>query len=111
MNGIEILSSKTMYNTILPGYWAFIGLLLAFVFICLAVYFYVNLHDASAILCLVLIVVSVVIVCLGVISNKNSIDYIEYKVTIDDSVSMNEFTDKYEIIDQEGKIYTVKEKE
>ena len=33
-----------------------------------------------------------------------------YKVTIDDSVSMNEFLDKYEIIDQEGKIYTVKEK-
>ncbi len=34
-----------------------------------------------------------------------------YKVTIDDSVSMNEFLDKYEIIDQEGKIYTVKERE
>ena len=34
----------------------------------------------------------------------------EYKVTIDDSVSMNEFLDKYEILDQEGKIYTVKEK-
>ena len=35
----------------------------------------------------------------------------EYKVVIDDSVSMNEFLDKYEILDQEGKIYTVKEKE
>jgi hypothetical protein len=34
-----------------------------------------------------------------------------YKVTIDDSVSINEFLDKYEILDQEGKIYTVKEKE
>ena len=34
-----------------------------------------------------------------------------YKVTIDDSVSMNEFNEKYEIIDQEGKIYTVKERE
>ena len=34
----------------------------------------------------------------------------EYKVTIDDSVSMNEFMDKYEIINQEGKIYTVREK-
>lgn len=33
-----------------------------------------------------------------------------YKVTIDDSVSMNEFLDKYEILDQEGKIYTIKEK-
>ena len=41
----------------------------------------------------------------------DTVDHIEYKVTIDDSVSMNEFLDKYEIIDQEGKIYTVKEKE
>lgn len=35
----------------------------------------------------------------------------QYKVIIDDSISMNEFTEKYEIIDQEGKIYTVREKE
>ena len=33
-----------------------------------------------------------------------------YKVTISDEVSMNEFMDKYEILSQEGKIYTVKEK-
>ena len=35
----------------------------------------------------------------------------QYKVVIDDSVSMNEFAEKYEIIDQDGKIYTVREKE
>ena len=34
-----------------------------------------------------------------------------YKVVIDDSVSMNEFIEKYEIIDQDGKIYIVREKE
>ena len=33
-----------------------------------------------------------------------------YKVLISDEVSMNEFLEEYEIIDQEGKIYTVKEK-
>lgn len=32
-----------------------------------------------------------------------------YQVTVDDSVSMNEFQNKYEIIKVEGKIYTVKE--
>jgi hypothetical protein len=47
----------------------------------------------------------------GSMENKNSINHIEYKVTIDDSVSMNEFLDKYEILDQEGKIYTVRERE
>lgn len=40
------------------------------------------------------------------------IDYeTQYKITIEDSVSMNEFNEKYEIIDQEGKIYTVRERE
>lgn len=32
-----------------------------------------------------------------------------YKVTITDEVSMNDFTARYKILDQEGKIYTVKE--
>ena len=35
----------------------------------------------------------------------------QYKVTISDEVSMNEFNEKYEIIDQEGKIYIVRERE
>ena len=33
----------------------------------------------------------------------------QYKVTISDEVSMNEFLERYEIIEQEGKIYTVRE--
>ena len=111
MTGVEILNSKIMYNTILPEYWMVIGSILAFTLICLTVYFYVKFNNWAAILCLILVVISIVIVCLGAISNKNSVDYIEYKITIDDSVSMNEFLDKYEILDQEGKIYTVKEKE
>lgn len=35
----------------------------------------------------------------------------EYQVTIDDNVSLNEFNERYEIIDKDGKIYTIKEKE
>lgn len=34
-----------------------------------------------------------------------------YKVLISDEVSMNEFLEQYEIVDQEGKIYTIKERE
>lgn len=34
----------------------------------------------------------------------------QYKVTISDEVLMNEFLEKYEIIDQEGKIYTITER-
>lgn len=34
-----------------------------------------------------------------------------YKALISDEVSMNEFLEQYEIVDQEGKIYTIKERE
>ena len=34
-----------------------------------------------------------------------------YKVVISDEVSMNDFMEKYEILEQDGRIYTVKERE
>ena len=34
-----------------------------------------------------------------------------YKVTISDEVSMNEFNERYEILDQEGLIFTIRDKE
>lgn len=34
----------------------------------------------------------------------------QYKVTISDEVSMTEFLEHYEVIDQDGKIFTVREK-
>ena len=37
-------------------------------------------------------------------------NHIEYEVTINDNVSFTEFMDRYEILDENGKIYTVKEK-
>lgn len=36
--------------------------------------------------------------------------YNEYKVIVDESVSFEEFTDKYEVVGQEGEIYTVVER-
>lgn len=33
-----------------------------------------------------------------------------YDVTIDDTVNFNEFNSKYEVVKQEGKIYTIKER-
>lgn len=32
-----------------------------------------------------------------------------YKVTLSDEVSMNEFAERYEIVNQDGKIYTIRE--
>ena len=48
---------------------------------------------------------------LGVVVGIVEIEYYPtYKVTISDEVSMNDFMNKYEILNQDGKIYTVKER-
>lgn len=111
MNGVEILSSETIYNTILPEYWLGIGLGCGFIFVIVMAFCFANDHIILGLTCIALALGSGIIGSLGGTISKTDINYIEYKVTIDDSVSMNEFLDKYEILDQEGKIYTVKERE
>lgn len=56
---------------------------------------------------ILVICVALTIVCGGLIPEKKL--ETRYQVTVDDSVSMNEFQNKYEIIEVEGKIYTVRE--
>ena len=111
MNGVEILNSETIYNTILPEYWIGIGFGCLLVFFIATALCFANERIILGFICAALAIGSVIVGGLGGTYSKTDISHIEYKVTIDDSVSMNEFLDKYEIIDQEGKIYTVKERE
>ena len=111
MNGVEILAQEIIYKTLLPEWSLRIWLALMVMFIGIMAFCFSEDHPIAGLVVLCL-AISVVIPCaLTDVDNKNNINYIEYKVTIDDSVSMNEFLDKYEILDQEGKIYTVKERE
>ncbi len=111
MNGVEILSSTTIYNTVLPEYWLGIGLGCAVVFVINMAICFANDRIILGFICIALALVLGIVGSLGGTNSKTDISHIEYKVTIDDSVSMNEFLDKYKILDQEGKIYTVKEKQ
>ena len=110
MTGVEILSSETIYNTILPEYFIAIGLVLCLAFVIAMTACFANDYIIAGLICIALAFGSAILGGLGGTSSKTKVNHIEYKVTIDDSVSMNEFLDKYEILDQEGKIYTVKEK-
>lgn len=56
-------------------------------------------------------IVFLVATLIAVVVAKPATNETHYKVTISDEVSMNEFLEQYEIIDQEGKIYTIKERE
>lgn len=60
------------------------------------------------------IVLSIIMLgmCLAFMAiDKTEYHGIEYKVTIDDSVSFNEFAEHYDIISQDGSIFIVREKE
>lgn len=111
VNGVEILSSETIYSTILPEYWLGIGVGFAILFIVAMAFCFANENIILGFICMILSFSLVFVGCLCCICIKTDIDHIEYKVTVDDSVSMNEFLNKYEILDREGKIYTVKERE
>lgn len=116
MTGVEILNVTTVYEIerlwwIIPLY-AGIGLLIGLI---VSIYEWSQCGFDSAYIALM---IALTIGCgfVGIIGTELSekatdvVDYIEYKVIIDDSVLMTEFMEKYEILDQEGKIYTVREK-
>lgn len=67
---------------------------------------YSDINWKEIILLIIFIIGSIVYGCL--IPEKKY--ETRYQVTVDNSVSMNEFQDKYEIIEVEGKIYTVRER-
>ena len=43
------------------------------------------------------------------IERTSTIDYIKYKVVINETISAKDFLDKYEVISKEGEIFTIRE--
>jgi uncharacterized protein YacL len=118
MNGVEILVQETIYETAFPWWLILIfaggGLIVGIIITIIHYIDYGFFDPADLVIIFLCVITGVWFGALGALMSEDetdTIDHVEYKVTIDDSVSMNEFLDKYEIIDQEGKIYTVKEKE
>ena len=46
----------------------------------------------------------------GISQDKNNVAYYKYQVVVSDEVNFNEFMEKYEIVEQNGSIYTVQER-
>ena len=117
MEGVEILSStqvaaKLVFNW--TGTWIVAGIIIVFSIMAGFIIMLVE-HDYFELIAGILGGLFVAIIIAPLLGGRvcgTPVEYeTRYKVTIDDSVSMNEFLDKYEILDQEGKIYTVKERE
>ena len=115
MNGIEILSQKevvtaTAHNTDAVG----IGVIATIVvMVIIGAFVAWNQGDGSYVILFILfglVLSSITAVMIASTTSYPTTYETHYKVTIDDNVSMNEFNEKYEIVSQEGKIYTIREK-
>ena len=117
MNGVEILSSAEVASEFAFNwmwFWIGFGIILGISVVMDSVYvFQGEIEWWFTLVCLVIGIIGGALcgVIIGNVGKTPTAYETHYKVTIDDSVSMNEFLDKYEILDQEGKIYTVKERE
>ena len=105
LNGVEILSQEVI-NTAKCNYSILVigmitSLLLGIFFSCL-----INLYFGQVIVFLGLFMSCI----LTLIFPKSTDEYTRYKVSISEEVNFVEFNEKYEIISQDGKIYTIKER-
>lgn len=112
LEGIHILSETTKYTFGLGDLIA--GIILVcislFFLLCLIFAFINNGYDNSMIVLFIVILLFGFgsYYCLNLYATRTS--YSEYKVIINDNVKLKEFENKYKILKQEGKIYTIIEK-
>lgn len=111
MPGVEILAQNEIYTadkiTCTIG---IIGFFVALIFGIICVFLMFADVEKAVYVTFGIFVIGVLMFGFAKIKGKTEYAYTEYKVTISDEVSMNEFSEKYEILSQDGKIYTVKER-
>lgn len=115
MNGVEILNQTNVCceKGSFGIFWLALGLGL-FAGLVLAILEWRDGFIASGILDIVIGLVCGIffgiIGYVGTIDTTDELSHVEYKVIVSDEVSFTDFMEKYEIVDQEGQIYTVKER-
>lgn len=113
MPGVEILNTTIYYKDVLPT-WAIIFIIavlaIPMILIIIGKTFDIDSIFRYGVIFLIIGVLACIIVCLLTYQPANTIDYIEHEAFIDDSVSFVKFNKKYNVIDQKGKIYIIREK-
>lgn len=116
MNGVEILNQTNIYQTEYSDWVFWLILVICFTIgFVLAIIEWVDFGfnmDGMIVLVVCTVIGSFLGAAVGISTEHETdkLDYIEYQVTVSDEVNFNEFLEKYEILGQEGKIYTVKER-
>lgn len=107
MDGVTILTEHTVSNLTASGiFFTILLTALALMLLCLA-------HDGGGCLFWTIGTATIIVAFLSwcAVWYGATTSHTEYTVTIDDTVSYNEFTKTYEIVSEEDGIYRVKLKE
>lgn len=115
MKGVEIITSTQVVTEMTSNAvvtWISFGITL---FIMLAIGIFWAVKEKSVVFFLVCLMIGLPTSCMtgsiaaGITTEPTAYET-HYKVTVDESVGLSEFTSYYEILDQEGKIYIVRER-
>ena len=113
INGVTVLASEVvMTSSILSDVLFGLFLLVAIIgLICFSVGLTLNISSLGlgGLITIGASIVFGLLVGLPIDSMTQVPDYTKYEVILDDSVSMNEFMNSYEVLEQRGQIYVVKE--
>lgn len=110
MTGIEILSVETIDDSAFLIFFGILSMCIMALLLGFVISAFLERDYAIAII-LTLLAIWALIAATSAFVGASEVPRTYYKVTIDDSVSMNEFMKKYEIIKADGKIYTIIEKD
>ena len=110
INGVTVLNS---YNKTVIGIVYYIVAIIITMLIIFVWWKLYNVLDSTLVwiilILLSLLFISLICTFVGIGNSVMKTKY--YEVIVDDSVNFNEFHDKYEIYEQNGKIFTISKKE
>ena len=111
MNGVEILNTIYEYGSLISEVYAilFTGAALILAIIGGLTTSYDAVQKILATLAM-FAVIGMIVSFIGSLIDTEEIIGTKYQVVISEEVKFNEFVERYEIISQDGKIYTVKER-
>ena len=110
IEGIEILNEVNVPNhPVLATIVIILGVIISIGSIVCAVFAFIDDCPGPAITLLIFVIFGVLFVFAGIDELKQQPET-HYQVLIDDTVPMSKIYEKYEIVEQNGKIFTIKEK-
>lgn len=115
MAGVEILAENVIASiqySYVWNEWSIFYYVVAISCGILSILFAID-GDLTTTIISTLLAISLIIVAIGIGNSKGVeevYDYTEYKIIVDETVNMNEFMEKYEILDIDGEIYVVRER-